>query len=111
MNYNKHLPPIFYRLENRRAVPCKDYGEWQQAFEDPANRHVAATHVGDITISTIFTAIDVAVLPGAPPELFETRVFGGGIDYLERCATWEQAEAQHAEAVAFVCAAGRTSSK
>jgi hypothetical protein len=100
MNYNKHLPPIFYRLENRRPVPCNDYGEWARVFEEPADRHVAATEVGGMTISTIFTAIDLAILPGAPPELFETKIFGG-IDYLERCATWEQAEAQHAAAVAF----------
>jgi hypothetical protein len=35
--------------------------------------------------------------------LFETKVFGGSLDrFQSRCATWDKAEAMHAEAVALL---------
>jgi hypothetical protein len=101
MNYNKHSPPNFYRLEGRTPVPCGDYREWAAALDKLADRRVAATEIAHMTISTVFTGVGLAAVPGEAPELFETKVIGGSIDYEERCSTWEQAEAQHAAAVAF----------
>jgi hypothetical protein len=37
------------------------------------------------------------------PILFETMIFGGRLDnFMNRCSTWEEAEAMHNEAVNLV---------
>lgn len=95
-----------YILDGKKAVPCEDLMEWGGWFET-ADRHVAQDMVGDVRVSTVFLGLDHSfgrlLHEDAPPLLFETMIFGGDHDqYQDRCSTWEQAEAMHAEALALV---------
>jgi hypothetical protein len=75
---------------------------WAEWFET-ANRTVAQTEIGATWVSTVFLGLDHA-FGGPPPMLFETMIFTDGDpeDFQRRCSTWDQAEAQHAAAVAEV---------
>lgn len=90
----------YYGLRGREVFVCKDLIEWAKWFE-MADRHIARTHVGDVTISTIFLGLDHSfMVDNVQPILFETMIFGGlHDDYQTRYATYEQAEAGHAKAV------------
>lgn len=89
-----------YILDGKTPKPCADLMEWGRWFET-ANRHVAQETVGDVRVSTVFLGLNHRIGPGEP-LLFETMVFGGPHDgHQDRCATWEQAEGLHAEAVAL----------
>ena len=47
--------------------------------------------------------LDHNFLREGPPILLETMIFGGRHDeFLKRCATWDEAEAMHVEAVQLV---------
>lgn len=105
-----------YKLDGHTPVRCDDVVEWGQWLaadsELPhSSRVVARTAIGDLTVSTVFLAIDHnwAELGDGTPVLFETMVFGpGGSDYgQDRCSTWEEAEAQHADTVQLVTAVTR----
>ena len=88
-----------YILKDRKPVRCDDLVEWSKQFGS-ASRIVAQTNVRGINVSTVFLGIDHNFSGGAP-LLFETMVFGIGEDESQvRCSTWEEAEVQHAEAVA-----------
>ena len=64
---------------------------------------VDVTKIDDVVISTVFLGLDYRMSRRGPPLLFETKVFGGSLDrFQNRCATWDKAEAMHAEAVALV---------
>lgn len=68
-----------------------------------ANRHVAHTKIGGIWISTVFLGLDHNFSSDGLPILFETMIFRGGDgEECTRCESWEQAEAQHREAVELV---------
>lgn len=85
---------------NKVPVPCNDLMEWAKWFET-ADRHVAQEMVGDVRVSTVFLGINHAWGNGAP-LLFETMIFGGPHDqHQARCTFWDEAEKQHAEAVAM----------
>lgn len=73
---------------------------WAKWFEDTGKRRVAETIIDGVRISTIFLGLDYSLGPG-PPLWFETMIFGEP-DYEERCTTWEQAEEQHARAIAHL---------
>lgn len=102
-----------YILEGHKAVPCDDLIKWAEWYESTfkeglengkCSRIVAKTKVGEAEVSTVFLAINHSWSDG-PPLLFETMCFGLPEghplkDYQDRCSTWEQAEAMHAEAVA-----------
>ena len=89
-----------YILQGKKVVPA-DLMTWAKWFET-GDRHVANTAIGDVRVSTVFLGLDHSFGHGEP-LLFETMIFGGEHnDYQTRCSTWEQAEAQHAEAVALV---------
>jgi len=66
---------------------------------DPWN--VGRTTIGEVAVSTAFLGLDHNRLGRGTPILFETMIFGADGDSLHqnRCSTWEQAEAMHAEAV------------
>jgi len=89
-----------YILDGKNPIPCADFMtrvRWLRTSDG----HVAKTDFGDLRVSTIFLGFDRSFGRG-PPLLFETMIFGGSFDqdkYQERCSTWEEAEAQHAEAV------------
>lgn len=85
-------------LDGKLAVPCDNLLKWAAWFES-SNRHVARDVTGNGDVSTIFLGINHQFGEGQP-LLFETLVFGGTHDgYMERCTTWEEAEAQHARIV------------
>lgn len=88
-----------YILQGHEVIPA-DLMTWARWFEGAdEQRVVAKTTIGDATVSTVFLGLDHAWGAG-PPMTFETMIFGGDHDqYQTRCSTWEQAEAQHAEAV------------
>jgi hypothetical protein len=102
--------PRLYILVNRTPMPVDDPMTWAnemakrlqcaQSGIDPWR--VDETVIGNARISTVFLGIDHSYLGGGPPILFETMVFGGRLDdFMNRCATWEEAETMHAEAVAL----------
>jgi len=84
-----------YILEGHEAIECNDLMKWSAWFET-ADRHVAKTKITDeISVSTVFLALDHS-FGGGPPMLFETMVFGGPLDgQMERYRTWEFAELGH----------------
>jgi hypothetical protein len=89
-----------YILDGRNPIPCTDLMTRARWFET-SDRHVAKTDIGDVRVSTVFLGFDRSFGQGSP-LLFETMIFGGPFNqdkYQERCSTWEEAEAQHAEAV------------
>lgn len=94
--------PSYYFLDGKRAVPTENILEWAKTFENKG-RIVAATILPDNSrVSTVFLGLDHSFGIGGPPILFETMIFGGPHDgYQERCSTWDEAEAQHLEAVKF----------
>lgn len=90
-----------YILEGKVPVPCDDIITWGRWFET-ANRRVAKSMIGDVEVSTVFLGLDHSFGSG-PPILFETMIFGGEHDQDQwRCSTWEEAEKQHAAAIALV---------
>ena len=96
-----------YILKGHEAVPVTDLLEWAK-WLDTANRRVERTRIGEIEVSTVFLGLDHS-FGGGPPLLFETMVFGGPLDHYQwRCSTWDEAVAQHAEAVRQVQAQTET---
>ena len=90
-----------YILKGKVPTPCEDSIAWAKAFGID-NRRVASTTIGESRVSTVFLGIDHSYGDG-PPLLFETMVFEGPLDQeQDRCSTWEQAEAMHAEMCAKV---------
>jgi hypothetical protein len=92
---------MFYRLVDKKPVPCKtglEWAEWYEAAAVSEERIVARDELDGLLISTIFIGID----PGAgdsdePPLLFETMTFvnGKATGIAIRSATWEDAEDRH----------------
>lgn len=85
-----------YILDGHTAIPCDmmTWARWLQADKD--RRIVAKSDVDGARVSTVFLGLDHSYGIG-PPLLFETLVFDGPHDGdMERCTTWEEAEAQHA---------------
>lgn len=92
----------YYVLKGREIVKA-GLGEWSEFFQNIENRRIAETFVGDVRISTVFLGIDHGFSFEGPPILFETMIFGGKHDqYQDRYATYTEAEAGHARAVALV---------
>lgn len=100
-----------YTLVNRTPMPV-DYDRWAHEMEkryECAKRtgidpwRVAETVIGGTSISTEFLGLNHRFIGSGPPLLFETMIFGGRLDnFQDRCSTWDEAEAMHAEAVALV---------
>ena len=102
----------YYKLDGHTPIRVETLKAW--ADEVAQNDRIAAltgidpwrvavTKIDDVVISTVFLGLDYRVSRRGPPLLFETRVFGGSLDrFQNRCATWDKAEAMHAEAVALV---------
>jgi hypothetical protein len=91
-----------YVLDGKTPIPCHDAQEWYR-WLDKADRHLAKTQIGDALVSTCFVGFDPNAGPGGPPLLFEMKIVGGLFDNeRSRCATWEEAETLHANAVAMV---------
>ena len=86
-----------YILEGHEAK-LVDMMTWARWFEDADadERRVAFYEDGGIRVSTVFIGLNHEWRPDAPPQIFETMVFGGPLDdEQQRYATWEQAEDGH----------------
>jgi hypothetical protein len=94
-----------YILDGHEPVPCDDLLTWGRWFQT-AERRVAKTQVGLYRVSTVFLGLDHRMGDAGRPLLFETMVFDAGKDGdeadfgFDRYATWAEAEAGHARAVA-----------
>lgn len=89
-----------YTLDGRVPVRCNDALKWGEWYAR-ADRHVAQTTVGPLSVSTVFLGLNHNFMGKGRPLLFETMVFGDFEHYHQgRCSTWEEAEAMHAEGVA-----------
>jgi hypothetical protein len=89
----------FWVLDGKTPKPATLH-EWAEWFKNDKHRHVALTRIGNDFVSTVFLGIDHSWWGGSVPQLFETMIFVDGDEkWCERCATWEQAEEQHATAV------------
>lgn len=107
-----HAPvhvPVDYDLDHEAALlGLFRWARWLE--EHRAECIVARTYIGDYEIATDFLGLDHGqrfLNPNAPPVLFETLVFSGfrrkgHTGQMERCATWAEAEAQHARVAAAV---------
>jgi hypothetical protein len=106
------LKPVgfrFYTLVNHQPVAIESMMKWtdemmrrrwlaKHSAVDPWR--VAETIIGGVRISTVFIGLDHRLFGDGPPVLFETMIFGGKLDeFQDRCCTWDEAEAMHAEAV------------
>ena len=104
-----------YTLVDREPVKLETLKAW---VEEVARRdriaaktgvdpwRVDLTEIGEVEILTVFLGLDHNYLRRGPPILFETMIFGGRLDHSRnRCATWDEAEAMHAEAIRLVRAA------
>lgn len=98
----RRFRPRWYKLLGKVAVPCDDMMEWAR-WRERANPRVALTEVGPLTVSTIFLGLDhsFGFEKTTDAILFETMIRGDDdwLNYQTRCATWGEAEAQHALAV------------
>ncbi len=84
---------MYYILEDKKtkAVSSEEWGRWFRT----ADTRVAVLRDGDILVSTVFLGLN-ASSESAPPQIFETMVFGGPLDKeQEKCSTWKQAEEMH----------------
>lgn len=92
-----------YILQGHTPVPEPDLMKWAAWQErEREARRVALDKVGEVTISTVFLAMNHG-WGEEKPVLFETMVFGGPLDEeQERYTTWEEAEEGHKRMVACV---------
>ena len=102
----------YYKLDGHTPVRV----ETLKAWADEVAQHdritaltaidpwrVDVTKIDEVVISTVFLGVDYRMSRRGSPLLFETKVFGGSLDHFQnRCATWDNAERMHAEAVALV---------
>jgi len=97
MNFPKDK---YYILDGKKPVVTDDVIEWAKRFNEP--RHVGNTFLfgkWGPHISTVFLGTNHQWREG-PPLLFETMIFGGYHDeWMDRYATWEEAEKGHRRAV------------
>jgi hypothetical protein len=103
----KPLPPRimqlrFYVLDGLEPVPSDNEG-WGYWFQH-SDHHIAWDKVDDrVTVSTIFTGLDMCVHGDGPPLVFETMVFGHVHDRQQwRYSTWEEAHMGHLEVLYMV---------
>lgn len=89
----------YYKLVGKTPVLCESTEDFVNSF-DIKNRRVAETEEGEVSVSTVFLAVDHA-FAGGPPILFETMIFGkgyeGGVNHGRYC-TWDEAVEGHREA-------------
>jgi hypothetical protein len=95
-----HTPIRVKTARGHLEALAKHHTAIDETGVDPWN--VGRTTIGEVTVSTAFLGLDHNRLGRGTPILFQTMIFGADGDSLHqnRCSTWEQAEAMHAEAVA-----------
>ena len=95
----------YYILDDaNNVVWTNDVMVWAKYFETH-DRRVAQTTIGNKWVSTVFLGIDHAY-HSDKLQIFETMINNTDTneweDYQTRCATWEEAEKMHLDAVNFV---------
>jgi hypothetical protein len=92
----------FWVLDDARNVVRGSMDDWLAMKQDFDNRcRVASTMVGASHVSTVFLGINYNWLDDEHPVCFETMIFAPDrSDVIDRYATWAEAEAGHAKAVA-----------
>jgi hypothetical protein len=101
----------YYVLDGHEPRAVDTVEEWAAWYEE-AKRRVDFTDLGFCTVSTVFLGVDHNFWGKGPPILFETMVFANPVkgeafpeelgDLSLRYATWDEAEAGHADMVAEV---------
>lgn len=89
---------------NGEPVLEPDLLKWASWYEDGQKtrvRVVACEAIGDCKVSTVFLAMDHRFTSEGDPILWETMIFGGGLDMDQDrcCGSREQALAMHARMV------------
>jgi hypothetical protein len=101
--------PLGYILRGREPVAV--YAWDRYAPRDPkactVGRDIVQTDRGPFLVSTVFLGVDHNMLGAGPPLLFESMAFEGeevtGDDvFMDRYATWDEAEAGHKAMVELV---------
>jgi len=87
-----------YILDANKNVVEAELLEWAVFLDENDGRRVVATQVGeDVRVSTVFLGSDHSFGRGDRPVVFETLVFGGDLGgEMNRCCTWTEAWAMHA---------------
>jgi len=93
-----------YILKDGRIteVSLREWAEWSETGDRYVDHTVIRCDDGtpEVLVSTIFVGIDLGFLPGGPPVLFETMIFGGHLDqYQVRYETMGEAKVGHWDAV------------
>lgn len=92
---------MHFILDGKIPVDTEDVIKWATWFTEAladGSRVVKKTELPNgVTLSTIFIGLNYEYRKDHPPILFETMIFGGGNDFQERYATWEEAEKRHDE--------------
>jgi hypothetical protein len=88
-----------YILKGKTPVPEPDLLKWAQWFEEANNRVVKQDTINGYFVSTVFLGLDHDFGFGGAPILFESMVFGGRTEIMDRYCTWEQAERGHKQIV------------
>lgn len=99
--------PTHFVLDDAGNATPAGLMEWARWLETAGERRVLGrSKIGDVVVSTVFVGLDMRMLPGGPPLLWETMIFGGPEDqWQERYASKAEAIAGHARAVRIAKAA------
>jgi hypothetical protein len=89
--------------ENNAPIRERSLLKWADWFTENGHRlAVASSDIGEFSVSTVFLGLDHSISP-LHPLLFETAVYHDGkLQNIWRCATWPEAQAQHARIVATI---------
>jgi hypothetical protein len=91
--------PRYYILLDRMPVAV-DMMTWAKWFENIDDRRVGDDCIGKVHISTVFLGLDHNWRGVGDPVLFETMIFGGGLDQeMWRYCTYAEAERGHQAAL------------
>lgn len=111
------MSDLYILDDENRPVRIEDMLEWAKWSSDNHARHfIKQERIGRYFVSTRFLGMDMDIggevramlgFPRQPPLVFETMAFDEEVAIgdpgrrvaLERCATWSEAEQQHAEVV------------
>lgn len=85
-----------YYILNSQNLPERVYDvlEWAQWLENSPNRQLANDTIGNVVVSTVFTGLDICLIEGIRPLLWESMVFGGLHDGYQ-CRYTSSEEALH----------------
>ena len=96
------IKPVFYVLNENRLPKIEPnvlvWSAWMK--KNNKKRRVAKNKIGCVIISTVFLGVDTGWEPDEPPQVFETKIFGGQLSgYQKRYFSWDKALEGHAKFV------------